>query len=546
MRLGDLHPRTRVDLDARRSSTPSDARSTRRSSATRTAPPRRPSPRCASAASAWSTCPPTSGYATWRPTTQWYGEHGGARAVRHGRLRAARAVPRRSCGTRRPRRQSRLLPDRRAARPRAARARRPGRRRGDHRRQVRRLRRRPRRPRTTTHFVSANENLKPVQGRAATATRRRSSRSSRRSGADRRIVFVPHLAPLAQGELDSCYVSAARETTADGARSSCSPRPTRTSRSSTVLGPPAGRARGARHQRLPHVRPLRRATRAGSWCSARIDNLWKGAASQAVQNLNLMFGRPETEGLRVTLLRLALGRTGPPHVTELDGRPAAGLPRRRRRRRPQAARRAATSACSSATRPTRRRAARFTASGVLAAPVVVTQDRTRLDALRVVAANSGNANAATGGRGLDAAAKMQGAAAMCAGVREDQVAVASTGVIGVQLDGRQGHQGPARPPRRARRRRRRRVRRGDPHDRRVPQAGDARRSRCRRARCGCRAQAKGAGMISPRFATMLCFVADGRRAAARDRGPAARRVRQALLRPHLRRRPAVDQRHRRS
>ena len=28
-----------------------------------------------------------------------------------------------------------------------------------------------------------------------------------------------------------------------------------------------------------------------------IDNLWKGAASQAVQNLNLMFGRPEGEGI---------------------------------------------------------------------------------------------------------------------------------------------------------------------------------------------------------------------------------------------------------
>jgi len=28
-----------------------------------------------------------------------------------------------------------------------------------------------------------------------------------------------------------------------------------------------------------------------------IDNLWKGAASQAVQNLNLMFGRPESEGI---------------------------------------------------------------------------------------------------------------------------------------------------------------------------------------------------------------------------------------------------------
>ena len=30
---------------------------------------------------------------------------------------------------------------------------------------------------------------------------------------------------------------------------------------------------------------------------AAIDNLWKGAASQAVQNLDLMFGRDEREGL---------------------------------------------------------------------------------------------------------------------------------------------------------------------------------------------------------------------------------------------------------
>jgi N-acetyl-gamma-glutamyl-phosphate reductase len=30
---------------------------------------------------------------------------------------------------------------------------------------------------------------------------------------------------------------------------------------------------------------------------AAIDNLWKGAASQAVQNLNVMFGRDEGEGI---------------------------------------------------------------------------------------------------------------------------------------------------------------------------------------------------------------------------------------------------------
>jgi N-acetyl-gamma-glutamyl-phosphate reductase len=30
---------------------------------------------------------------------------------------------------------------------------------------------------------------------------------------------------------------------------------------------------------------------------AAIDNLWKGAAGQAIQNLNLMLGLDETEGL---------------------------------------------------------------------------------------------------------------------------------------------------------------------------------------------------------------------------------------------------------
>jgi N-acetyl-gamma-glutamyl-phosphate reductase len=30
---------------------------------------------------------------------------------------------------------------------------------------------------------------------------------------------------------------------------------------------------------------------------AAIDNLWKGASSQAIQNLNLMFGLPEEAGI---------------------------------------------------------------------------------------------------------------------------------------------------------------------------------------------------------------------------------------------------------
>ena len=78
-------------------------------------------------------------------------------------------------------------------------------------------------------------------------------------------------------------------------------------------------------------------------------------------------------------------------------------------------------------------AARFTRSGVLAAPVILCQERCALDSLRAVVANSGNANAATGRRGVDDAARMQGAAAMALGLDPQVVAVASTGVIGVPL-----------------------------------------------------------------------------------------------------------------
>ncbi|MFZ1997125.1 MAG: bifunctional glutamate N-acetyltransferase/amino-acid acetyltransferase ArgJ [Solirubrobacteraceae bacterium] len=78
-------------------------------------------------------------------------------------------------------------------------------------------------------------------------------------------------------------------------------------------------------------------------------------------------------------------------------------------------------------------AARFTASGTQAPPVLLCRERARLAALRAVVVNSGNANAATGRPGFENAAKMQGMGAMVAGVKEDQVAVCSTGVIGVPL-----------------------------------------------------------------------------------------------------------------
>ena len=50
--------------------------------------------------------------------------------------------------------------------------------------------------------------------------------------------------------------------------------------------------------------------------------------------------------------------------------------------------------------------------------------------------NSGNANAATGRTGIEEAARTHGATSMLLGVPESQIALCSTGVIGVPLDGR--------------------------------------------------------------------------------------------------------------
>src|SRR5258708_2724698 len=78
-------------------------------------------------------------------------------------------------------------------------------------------------------------------------------------------------------------------------------------------------------------------------------------------------------------------------------------------------------------------AVRFTASGTPADPVLAASERCRLDSLRAVLANSGCANAATGRRGLEAAAKTQGAAALAAEVDPARVLLASTGAISHDL-----------------------------------------------------------------------------------------------------------------
>ena len=77
--------------------------------------------------------------------------------------------------------------------------------------------------------------------------------------------------------------------------------------------------------------------------------------------------------------------------------------------------------------------ATFTRNQVIAAPCVVTKRHLASGPLRGVVVNSGNANACTGEQGERDAVAMAEAAAKAIGARATEIAVASTGVIGIPL-----------------------------------------------------------------------------------------------------------------
>jgi len=78
-------------------------------------------------------------------------------------------------------------------------------------------------------------------------------------------------------------------------------------------------------------------------------------------------------------------------------------------------------------------AATFTTNRVQAAPVHVTREHVQGGFLRAIVCNSGNANACTGPQGMADARRMAELTAAALGVAPQEVAVASTGVIGVPL-----------------------------------------------------------------------------------------------------------------
>jgi glutamate N-acetyltransferase / amino-acid N-acetyltransferase len=153
--------------------------------------------------------------------------------------------------------------------------------------------------------------------------------------------------------------------------------------------------------------------------------------------------------------------------------------------------------------PSTASAARFTTNARVGAPVIVSR-QADLDRLRAVVANSGGSNVGDGQRGLETALAMQVAAAEDLGVEPAQVGVASTGVIGIELPREPAVSG---------------VRAasaalgGDADDfsTAILTSDRGPKRACLEVELGggsvrLAAQAKGAGMIQPRFATMFCFV----------------------------------------
>ncbi|HVR05153.1 MAG TPA: bifunctional glutamate N-acetyltransferase/amino-acid acetyltransferase ArgJ [Solirubrobacteraceae bacterium] len=150
-------------------------------------------------------------------------------------------------------------------------------------------------------------------------------------------------------------------------------------------------------------------------------------------------------------------------------------------------------------------AARFADTAAPAAPVMLSRERCNLQALRAILANSGCANAATGKRGLDDAAKTQGAAAMALGIDPSEVLLGSTGGISDYLPVERVLRGILDAHRAL-------ERGGDTSFQQAIQTTDAFEKRANLAvelpsgEVRLSAQCKGAGMISPRFATMFCFL----------------------------------------
>lgn len=166
----------------------------------------------------------------------------------------------------------------------------------------------------------------------------------------------------------------------------------------------------------------------------------------------------------------------------------------------------------------------FTTNQVKAGPVRVSQQHLKNGKVRAIIINSGNANACTGVRGIADAKRMTVATATALRCKPQEVLVCSTGRIGVPLPIRKVLRGIRNCARILK------PGRGSVAARAIMTSDTVRKEGAVRLSLGGRrvvigAMAKGAGMIHPNMATMLCVVTTD---AAVDRATLARVTSEAV------------------
>jgi N-acetyl-gamma-glutamyl-phosphate reductase len=149
----------------------------------------------------------------------------------------------------------------------------------------------------TTHLSMAGENITPYNVARHRHTPEIEQQLGELDPAHRELAvqFQAHLVPLDQGELASCYVTPTRPVGAEELQELY-----RAAYADEPFVEVVDRPPGVREVRETNFCRLFAAADAHTGkvlVFSAIDNLWKGTSSQAVQNLNVMFDLPETEGL---------------------------------------------------------------------------------------------------------------------------------------------------------------------------------------------------------------------------------------------------------
>jgi N-acetyl-gamma-glutamyl-phosphate reductase len=146
----------------------------------------------------------------------------------------------------------------------------------------------------TTHLSMAGENILPYK----VACHRHTPEIEEQLGllgAGMPVQFQAHLVPLDQGELASCYVTTTRTVAPAELQELYADAYAHEPFVEVVAEPPG--TRDVQETNFCRIFAAADGHTGKVVVLSAIDNLWKGTSSQAVQNLNIMFGLPETEGL---------------------------------------------------------------------------------------------------------------------------------------------------------------------------------------------------------------------------------------------------------